>query len=89
MRTLERELADVAIHDPFVQTPTQSFEEAVAGAEVVFLATNHSEFCSAERLAQIARAAAPECLVVDPWDCFGAAQVFAYASELALLGAPR
>jgi hypothetical protein len=26
-----------------------------------------------------------DCLVVDPWDCFGAAQVFAYANELAVL----
>jgi hypothetical protein len=25
--------------------------------------------------------------VVDPWNCWGAGQVFAYASELAALGA--
>src|SRR6201995_3122471 len=29
IRLLERELADVAIHDPHVATPTQSFEDAV------------------------------------------------------------
>jgi hypothetical protein len=27
------------------------------------------------------------CLVVDPWNAFGAAQVFAYASEVAALSA--
>src|SRR5918998_1129025 len=55
IRLLERELADVAIHDPVVPTPTQSFEDA---------------------------------LIVDPWNCFGIAQVFAYASEAtALVGA--
>ena len=30
-----------------------------------------------------------DCLVVDPWNCWGAAQVFAYASELARAGAHR
>ncbi len=85
VRLLERELADVAIHDPHVATPTLGLDEAVAGAEVVFVATNHSEFCSPLMLERIGQLGKPECLVVDPWDCFGAAQVFAYASELAIL----
>jgi UDP-N-acetyl-D-mannosaminuronic acid dehydrogenase len=85
VRLLERELADVAIHDPHVATPTLGLDEAVTGAEVVFVATNHSEFCSPRTLERISELGAPECLVVDPWNCFGAAQVFAYASELAIL----
>ena len=85
VRLLERELADVAIHDPHVATPTQGLDEAVAGAEVVFVATNHSVFCSPRTLDRIAVSASPECVVVDPWDCFGASQVFAYASELAIM----
>ena len=85
VRLLERELADVAIHDPHVATPTLGLDEAVAEAEVVFVATNHSEFCSPLTLERIGELGKPECLVVDPWDCFGAAQVFAYASELAIL----
>ena len=85
VRLLERELADVAIHDPHVATPTLGLDEAVAGAEVVFVATNHSEFCSPLTLERIGELGKPECLVVDPWNCFGAAQVFAYASELAIL----
>jgi UDP-N-acetyl-D-mannosaminuronic acid dehydrogenase len=89
IRLLERELADVSVHDPHVATPTRSFEEAIDGAELVFLASNHAEFCTAEALATIAAGAAPDCLVVDPWNCWGAAQVFAYASELAALGAHR
>ena len=89
IRLLERELADVAVHDPHVATPTVSFEEAVEGAEVVFVASNHSEFRDPEKLAAIARHAADDCLVVDPWNCWGAAQVFAYASELAVLAPTR
>jgi UDP-N-acetyl-D-mannosaminuronic acid dehydrogenase len=86
IRLLERELADVAVHDPHAPTPTSSFEEAVDDAEVVVVATDHSEFRDPQTLATIAERAAGDCLVVDPWNCWGAAQVFAYASELAALG---
>src|ERR671917_2255013 len=81
IRLLERELADVATHDPVVPAPTAGFQEAVAGADVVVVATNHSAYSTAESLAAIARSAAQDCLVVDPWNAFGTAQVFAYASE--------
>jgi UDP-N-acetyl-D-mannosaminuronic acid dehydrogenase len=87
IRLLERELADVVVHDPHVATPTVAFEDAVEGAEVVVVASNHSEFRTPQVLAAIAERAAADCLVIDPWNCWGAAQVFAYASELAALGA--
>jgi len=88
IRLLERELADVVVHDPHVATPTASFEEAVESADVVVVAANHSEFCEPQALAAITERAGSDCLVVDPWNCWGAAQVFAYASELIALGAP-
>jgi UDP-N-acetyl-D-mannosaminuronic acid dehydrogenase len=87
IRLLERELADVAVHDPVVTTPTASFEEAVAGADVVIVATNHSAYSSPDSLRVIADAAGDDCLVVDPWNALGAAQVFAYANEIAALRA--
>jgi UDP-N-acetyl-D-mannosaminuronic acid dehydrogenase len=87
IRLLERELADVAVHDPHVPTPTVGFEEALDGAELVIVAANHAEFREQRALATIAERAASDCLVVDPWNCWGAAQVFAYASELVALGA--
>lgn len=85
IRLLERELADVTVHDPHVPTPTASFTEAIAGAELVIVASNHAEFREAATLNAIAEQAAHDCLVVDPWNCWGAAQVFAYASELVAL----
>ena len=88
IRLLERELADVAVHDPVVATPTASFEEVTQGAEVVVVATNHSAYSHPDALAAIARHGAGDCLVVDPWNAFGAAQVFGYASEIAALRAP-
>jgi UDP-N-acetyl-D-mannosaminuronic acid dehydrogenase len=87
IRLLERELADVTVHDPHVATPTAGFEEAVEGAELIFVAANHSDFRRPQALSRIAELASGDCLLVDPWNCWGAAQVFAYASELAALGA--
>lgn len=87
IRLLERELADVAIHDPLVATPTQSFEDAVRDADAVIVAANHSAFCDRDVLSRIDELGAEGCLIVDPWDCWGAGQVFAYSSELASLTA--
>jgi UDP-N-acetyl-D-mannosaminuronic acid dehydrogenase len=87
IRLLERELADVAVHDPMVATPTPTFDEAITGADVVIVATNHSAFSGAEALQAIAAHAGRDCLVVDPWNALGAAQVFAYANEVAALRA--
>jgi len=89
IRLLERELADVTVHDPHVTTPSATLAEAVAGADAIFVATNHSEFRERETLSTIAELAASDCLLVDPWDCWGGAQVFAYASELLALGVGR
>jgi UDP-N-acetyl-D-mannosaminuronic acid dehydrogenase len=85
VRLLERELADVPVHDPHVATPNATLEEAVTDADVVVVATNHSEFCSPATLRRIVELAAPGCLLVDPWNCWGSAQVFAYAAEVAAL----
>ncbi len=87
IRLLERELADVAVHDPHVPTPTPTLEQALDGAEVVVVAADHAEFRDPRALAVIAERSSGDCLVVDPWNCWGAAQVFAYASELITLGA--
>ena len=86
IRLLERELADVAVCDPHAATPTQPLADAVRDADVVIVATNHSEFERPETLQKILSLASDECLLVDPWNSFGTAQVFLYAAEsLALL----
>src|SRR5215203_3413484 len=87
IRLLERELADVAVHDPVVATPTAGFEEAVTDADVVVVATNHSAFSRPEALRAIAERAAEDCLVVDPWNALGTGQVFAYVAEVVALQA--
>jgi UDP-N-acetyl-D-mannosaminuronic acid dehydrogenase len=88
IRLLERELADVSVHDPMVATPTSSFDDAVCDADVVVVATNHSSYSTPEALASMVRSASDDALIVDPWNAFGTAQVFAYAAELgAIMGA--
>jgi len=83
VRLLERELADVAVHDPRVQTPTAGFEEAVLDADAVVIATNHPEFCRLDTLRALVDSARRDALLVDPWNCWGQAEVFAPASEVA------
>src|SRR4051794_24216969 len=82
IRLLERELAHVARHDPHVPDESEPLESALAGADAVIVATNHSEF-------EGILASVPErALVVDPWNVTGSRQVFAYADELTAAPAP-
>jgi UDP-N-acetyl-D-mannosaminuronic acid dehydrogenase len=85
IRLLERELADVAVCDPNAATPTQPLADAVRDADVVIVATNHSEFERPDTLQEIVALASEECLLVDPWNSFGTAQVFLYAAESPML----
>jgi UDP-N-acetyl-D-mannosaminuronic acid dehydrogenase len=85
IRLLERELADVAVCDPHAPTPTQPLSEAVQGADVVIVATNHSEFEGPACLREIAARTSDDCLLVDPWNALGTAQVFVYSTEATAL----
>src|SRR3954452_23799969 len=76
IRLLERELAHVSRHDPFVPAESEPLDTALAGADAVVIATNHSAYEGV--LAQLPKSA----LLVDPWNVTGSAQVFAYADEL-------
>ena len=76
IRLLERELAHVSRHDPHVREGSEPLDSALAGAEAVLVATNHSEF------AGLAARLAGSVLVVDPWNVTGSAQVFVFADEL-------
>jgi UDP-N-acetyl-D-mannosaminuronic acid dehydrogenase len=85
IRLLERELADVAVCDPHAPSPTQPLDQAVADADVVIVATNHSAFEGRAALAEIVDGASSDCLLVDPWDALGTGQVFVYGAETSAL----
>jgi len=88
IRLLERELADVAVHDPLVATPTQSFEEAVLDADAVVVATNHSCFRGPGTLRAIADSARSSAVIADPWNTFGQGEVFTSASRVGARATP-
>jgi UDP-N-acetyl-D-mannosaminuronic acid dehydrogenase len=89
IRLLERELAEVTRHDPRAPIATDALEQAVSGAEAVLVATNHDEFAESDTLRRIVERVAGSCLVVDPWNVFGAAKVFASAEEVVSLARNR
>ena len=72
----------MAVHDPHVATPTQSFDDAVLDADAVVIATNHSEFRDRQVLRAIADSAKGDAVLADPWDCFDTKQVFSRPAEL-------
>src|SRR3954465_10255312 len=75
IRLLERELAHVTRHAPHVPDESEPLDSALAGADAVIVATNHSEFEGV--LASIPDRA----LVVDPWNVTGSRRVLAYAEQ--------
>jgi UDP-N-acetyl-D-mannosaminuronic acid dehydrogenase len=81
IRLLERELAHESRHDPHVPSESEPLETALAGADAVVIATNHSAF----------EGLLPELpgttLLVDPWNITGAGRVFGFAQELVKTGA--
>ena len=79
------------VHTGDLREPAQA-RVATAGCDhvihlaAIVVAANHDEFRGVEPLHQIAALAGGDALVVDPWNCFGAAQVFAYVAELSAIG---
>jgi UDP-N-acetyl-D-mannosaminuronic acid dehydrogenase len=77
VRLLERELAHVARHDPYVPAGSDPLDAALDGAEAVVIATNHSGF--EDLLARLPDGV----LLVDPWNVTGSGRVFATVRERA------
>jgi UDP-N-acetyl-D-mannosaminuronic acid dehydrogenase len=77
------------VHDPVVRAPTPSLEDALLDADAVVVATNHTAFRDPGLLRTIADSARRTAIVADPWNTWGAAQVFAHPDELLALVGPR
>jgi UDP-N-acetyl-D-mannosaminuronic acid dehydrogenase len=76
IRLLERELAHVSRHDPHVPDQSEPLETALADADAVIVATNHSAYET------LVHELPSSTLLVDPWNVTGSGQVFAFADEL-------
>jgi UDP-N-acetyl-D-mannosaminuronic acid dehydrogenase len=75
VRLLERELAEVAVHDPHVLTPTQSYEDALRDADAVVVAANHSAF-GTDAAKRALSELAPDAILADIWNVFGRSELF-------------
>lgn len=71
-KILLAEGADVHLHDPLL--PSEPFDDALRGADFVFLAMNHSAF-DALTPAALRRHAKPDAVVCDIWNLLGTGTV--------------
>jgi len=70
-----RQRANVIIHDPYVkeyppQEVTTDVYEAVKGADVLFIATNHKMYRDLD-LTKLRRLVSKNCIICDVWNVFG------------------
>jgi len=82
IRLLERELADVTVHDPHVPTKTDELESALTDADVVVIATDHSLFTTQTAKELIQNKPKSDAILVDPWDALGTHSVFTLTADI-------
>ena len=73
-KALQRERANVVMHDPHIAGLDAPLEEVLEGAAVVFVATNHAVYGSLS-LADLRRMVGGNCMVCDIWNIFKTDQV--------------
>lgn len=70
-----RERAKVVLHDPFVnsysrQEIEKDLDKAIAGADIVFIATNHKAYKELD-LKNVSKLVNKNCIICDVWNVFG------------------
>lgn len=68
-KALERERAKVFLHDPYVPGYQNDLDQTLAGADLIFLATNHN-FYKQMDVAQVRKLVSKNCVVCDVWNIF-------------------
>lgn len=68
-KALERERANVFLHDPYVPGYQNDLDETLRGAELIFLATNHN-FYKKMDIKKIRKLVSKNCIVCDVWNIF-------------------
>ena len=86
-KALLRERAKVTLHDPFIAGLDGDLPTVLKGADVVFVATNHSVYTGLG-LEGLRAMVGADCLVCDIWDIFGTDQVMFTLDEALSSGQP-
>ncbi len=68
-KALERERANVFLHDPYVPGYQNDLDETLKDADVIFLATNHSFYRKMD-IAKVKKLVSKNCVVCDVWNIF-------------------
>jgi len=68
-KALEREGAEVFVHDPFVKDFDGDVYEIIKDADLIFIATNHDEYRELD-LKKIMKLVKKRCIICDIWNIF-------------------
>ena len=68
-KALERERANVHLHDPYVAGYQNNLDETLKDADLIFLATNHSYYKKLD-ISRIKKLVSRNCVICDVWNVF-------------------
>jgi UDP-N-acetyl-D-mannosaminuronic acid dehydrogenase len=68
-KALERERAEVFLHDPYVPGYQNDLEETLKDADLIFLATNHNFYKKID-IKRVRKLVSKSCVVCDVWNIF-------------------
>jgi len=68
-KALERERAQVFLHDPYVPGYQNDLDETLRGADLIFLSTNHSFYRKMD-VAKVKKLVSKNCVICDVWNVF-------------------
>lgn len=70
-KALEREGAEVFIHDPLIAKYNSDFKQALRNASLVFIATKHDWYTKNLKFNLLKKLVKKDCLICDVWNIFG------------------
>ena len=68
-KALERERANVFLHDPYVAPYQTDIEKVLEGADLIFLATNHAFYKKLD-FSKVKKLVSKNCVICDVWNIF-------------------
>jgi len=69
-KALERECAQVTMHDPLIPKYNNDFESVLKDASVIFVATRHDYYAKNLTVERIRKLAKKDCIICDVWNIF-------------------
>ena len=69
-KALEREGAEVIIHDPLIKEYNQDIKKILKNVNLIFVATKHDYYLKALQIDRIKKLVKKDCLICDVWNIF-------------------